>query len=1044
MIADLPHLLKRLPGRILMGLTLILGLSLPAPAQTIQPTVDPLSIGFPAILTITSGPFVVAEGVLGVEVDGQLYLPLTEFSTQLGLLITVDPGRRTADGFYLDDANDFQLDLSARRVISAGAPFPVEDGMVLAAEDDLYLSVDALSQWLDGVTLTYDPLALTVDWQSRLPLPGVAAFQRNAARDGLGQGNRTAPDYARVSTPHRLIGPPVVDVSHQTFWDLQEGIRHAASFSGVNDLAFMSADWFVSVTDQQQPDNARLTLRRVDPAGQMLGPLGLSEVRLGDITQPSIPLVSGGRGGFGLSASTRPLDISSADTDIELRGPLPDGWEAELYRNDILIAFQDEPIAGEYIFRDVPLLPGTNRFEIRQFGPGGQQETVTRTVRLGGDIPPPGRWYAEGAVFMQRQQTIPVDDLLGVTQIQAEDNDTGQIGAGGRILFGVGPGWSISVQGATLSEEGARRHFAGLSSNFSLLGLGVGLNFAVDNKVNNAMGVRLTSSLLGFGTSFEHQEFRVRYTADVNNPDDRVIRRTQLLVSRSIPLPIVERPISTLFSGTYERFPNGDQTLETNTSHSFSAGGLLVGNTLEVDYDFPEGGVGTRSIRGNGNAAYDFGDLTLQGRLSYDLEPIYQGGTASLDALARPWEDWTFRVGSAYAIEPGTVRATAGVDWDTPYAALGLNGSYASADDDFSAALRLRFSLGWPDGIVPTVQRTSLSNRGLGYARVFIDNDGDGTFSEGDVPVEGATVSPSSADTATDEEGRLLLDGLATRRFAPVKLNTGSLEDPFLAPVTEGYAVLARPGAVISLDFPLVPVSDIEGMVELTEQVVTRDGIPLGSETRALSNVALILTNTATGEQAATQRSAYDGFFAFTGIGPGEYELSVDPAQLEQFSLDLATPLRVTVEPDSGIIPGLVVALTAREALVRQGTPDPADGDTSAEETTVPLDPVADPLPDAEPREPVPPAEEIEAVDVDTAPAEAQDGASDAVPSPAEPYPAEPDPAVPDPAVPDPAQQDPAPPPVSDPETDDDTPPVPTDTSESPDAGSDPSPASGD
>ena len=39
-----------------------------------------------------------------------------------------------------------------------------------------------------------------------------------------------------------------------------------------------------------------------------------------------------------------------------LRGPLPRGWEAELYRDERLVGFVGKPDArGDYVFASVPL-----------------------------------------------------------------------------------------------------------------------------------------------------------------------------------------------------------------------------------------------------------------------------------------------------------------------------------------------------------------------------------------------------------------------------------------------------------------------------------------------------------------------------------------------------------------------------------------------------------------------------------------------------------------------------------------------------------------
>jgi len=61
----------------------------------------------------------------------------------------------------------------------------------------------------------------------------------------------------------------------------------------------------------------------------------------------------------------------SSGAMTELRGELPEAWEAELYQNDILSAFTAESQSGEYVFADLPLLPGSNDFRVVLYGPQG-------------------------------------------------------------------------------------------------------------------------------------------------------------------------------------------------------------------------------------------------------------------------------------------------------------------------------------------------------------------------------------------------------------------------------------------------------------------------------------------------------------------------------------------------------------------------------------------------------------------------------------------------------------------------------------------------
>ena len=86
---------------------------------------------------------------------------------------------------------------------------------------------------------------------------------------------------------------------------------------------------------------------------------------------------------------------------------MPSGWDAELYRNGELLAFSRSDGSQRYIFDEVPLLYGDNRFEIVTYGPQGQQRSRLEHINVGQEQVPEGKtWYWAGV-------SQPGKDLLG-------------------------------------------------------------------------------------------------------------------------------------------------------------------------------------------------------------------------------------------------------------------------------------------------------------------------------------------------------------------------------------------------------------------------------------------------------------------------------------------------------------------------------------------------------------------------------------------------------------------------------------------------------
>ena len=106
----------------------------------------------------------------------------------------------------------------------------------------------------------------------------------------------------------------------------------------------------------------------------MLGLLNATHFAVGDVGGLTNRLLSSSSG-RGAEVTNRPLFNPVAFDRTRFEGDLPTGWDAELYRNGELLAFSRSDGSQRYVFDNVPLLYGDNRFEIMVYGPQGQQRS---------------------------------------------------------------------------------------------------------------------------------------------------------------------------------------------------------------------------------------------------------------------------------------------------------------------------------------------------------------------------------------------------------------------------------------------------------------------------------------------------------------------------------------------------------------------------------------------------------------------------------------------------------------------------------------------
>src|SRR5439155_3822441 len=163
------------------------------------------------------------------------------------------------------------------------------------------------------------------------------------------------------------------------------------------EVARMSVDARLASDTKGVPSSLRMRAYRGDATGGLLGPLHATHFEVGDVTSASSALVAQSQIGRGVMVTNRPLERPDTFDRKTFRGELPAGWDAELYRNEQLLAVSQPRSDGRYEFIDVPLLFGQNRIEIVLYGPQGQVRRSHEDLMVGLEsIPPRQTWYWAG------------------------------------------------------------------------------------------------------------------------------------------------------------------------------------------------------------------------------------------------------------------------------------------------------------------------------------------------------------------------------------------------------------------------------------------------------------------------------------------------------------------------------------------------------------------------------------------------------------------------------------------------------------------------
>ncbi len=402
------------------------------------------------LFELRSGTIRLGDGVRGYSrVDDQCVV-LADVVLALDLPIRVDRTSGRASGWVFAEAETLSVDSRANTVELAGRRRALSSGAVSVVPEGWCVGTAELGRWL-GVTLRPDLANASLHIEASRKLPFELAAERRSRAASLRPAR--AFDLAtlpQAATPYRAWRTPAVDVvasagvTRLADTPMRRDVRFEIFASG--EVAGVSVDARLASNARGLPDRLRARAYRADPTGGL--PLGATLIEAGDVSAVSSPLVAGGAQGRGVAITNRPLTQPDTFSTTTITGDLPAGWEAELYRNNELIAFAQPRSDGRYEFRAVPLRFGANALTVVLYGPQGQVRRQTQRVRVGEEsIPPERTWYWMSA-------NDAGHDLVALRSVPRGTSDGGRGSIG--LEHGLSKRTSVFAYAHTLRSDRAR------------------------------------------------------------------------------------------------------------------------------------------------------------------------------------------------------------------------------------------------------------------------------------------------------------------------------------------------------------------------------------------------------------------------------------------------------------------------------------------------------------------------------------------------------------------------------------------------------------
>ena len=819
------------------------------------------------------------DGVRAYNTPEGTCVVLGDFVKTLDVPIRIDLGARKASGWAFKESNRITIDYGGGTASYGPSTEPIAPGTIRETPDGWCVQTKALARWF-GIGVNPMTAGSALFLQSDTKLPVELAMEREARAAQIHPAKFDLASLPRVRIPYRMWRTPALDfvvsagvtyrANHQTVVDRQ------ATVYAAGEIARLSYDAQLSTDQKGVPSTLRVRAYRSDPDGQLLGPAHATHFGVGDVEGFDSKLTGTAAYGRGAVVTNRPLTTQAAFDRTRFEGDLPSGWEAELYRNDELLAFAKPTSDLRYVFDDVQLLYGPNRIRIVLYGPQGQVRTREETINVGEDNAPPGKtWYWVG--FNQPTRDVftleKPPDGQNLPRAQATvalehgiDERTSVAALAREMLIGdehvtfVEGTVRRSIGMAMIEVGGARESNGGTAARAQLLGQIGAVNV-------NAQALIANDFHLNGGALRTIRNYSLWLDAPLK------IGRTVLPAHADVNLTTrmdgsKELDAAARLSANFDRF---NLATAIRYQKQYLSSGARAPPATSVDF-IGSGHIGPVRVRG----ATTFG-ATPSARLQAAELEAYWSSSENVD-----WDGDLF-------YDNGSHRVNAKLSYIRRFGgfAVALTGE-AATDGSVAFGINLNFSLDPARGFM--LSRQPVAHAGEIDALVYRDMNDNGLRDAGEPIEKGAilTTGTHQSNKPTDGNGKVTVGGLTPFQPVAVGVDVSSLADPTLVPKKALQVVVPRPGVPAKVEIGLVGGGDVEGAL------VKSGGI-------GFEGVALELVDSS-GKVVGTTLTDFDGFFLFERVAYGSYTIRVASNSAAAAKIAQELGIRFAVTPDKAVI----------------------------------------------------------------------------------------------------------------------------------------------
>jgi len=833
------------------------------------------------ILKASMKNFTIVEGFKAypsLKKDGEMFLPLSDIVNGFEFPIFVNSENGVAKGWFMKEGRDFFLDIKNKTLTADGTTLSLGEDDVRWGEDELYINSSILDK-IFPVKTKIDKKNLMLEIESLEPMPFEQKLDREKKQKLLRSTkfrNVSYKDDYIESTD--LFTIPFLDFGlNYTQSKNSNNTQKTLAYSlGGNGLMF-GLDSAFNFYGNSTNDNkfARLNLSRYRQQSDFLGFAKFFE--MGDISTYDIDLISSSSNGRGFNISTFDEKGQGTQRSYKLQGQLMQGWEVEVYRNNVLMDFTTGDGTGLYSFDNLSLQMGANKFKLIFYGPQGEIREEEKVIHLTPTSVRKGRWAYRN--FVQED----VKPLIAFNDQQVQGRRAGTTGE-----YGLADNFSITGglifydpmdDKAYIQERNKFRAMIGAKTGFSVFRFALSSAFSEDTDLPAVEGLA-EANWKNLNLFVNHSEFNELKT-EKSYLDNRYLKNETKLNTRfRIPIPY----IATLpfFSRIQiAESVEGLKYKEMTNTLSLSWWRFYLSSELRNRVNFAQAKTDTLTNYLN----IQLGKYAVRGETRYNLNKHLLEST-SLGINARYNKTniqtkWNRTTGSDSTHRDFySVQASRNFSFGT----FGAGFSTSSEDDQMISISYNASLLNNPIEKSFFLAESGESSQGAIVAQSYLDTDYDGVFSKHEEKIDGASYRTNGY---SGDGKNSFISGLGEYSLVNIKMDEKSLGEISHYPNEDFKTVMPRSGVATKVNLGVVSLGAIDGEIKLVRK----------GRYKGLKGIRIFVKKD--GKRIAETLTDSEGYYTFEKLKPDFYIIGFDEMQMKILRYKLPPPLHIKINKGS-------------------------------------------------------------------------------------------------------------------------------------------------